>query len=357
MEIDAALKKEFQDDIAAVLGAENLQKFAGKRILIAGGNGFLGSLFKQFFLFCNKAGLISPVCKVVSVDNYLKGNFVINDAINDENLETFNHDLTIPLGFKIHNKKNNNIDFIINCSGNASPTAYMRFPWETMTISQIGTNNLLELAYYKNAKILNFSSSEVLGTPSFEDIPTNEEVTPKVKSMDSRSPYDTTKITIETASWVCKKQFDVDCKVIRPFNVIGRISQNDYRVIPNYLSKLINNQPISVYRPGGQTRTFVYYTDFIVGTLLVLLNGKDLLYHIGNSDNEIGMFDLALKLQAIAGKKDLVSLVDAPEVYRHEPLRRCPSIEKARKELGYNPKIQIDEMLSRLYKWAKENYK
>lgn len=354
MQQDQALEKEFQDDIAVVLGTENLQKFAGKRLLLTGGSGFLGTLFKQFFLYCNKAGLINPPLKIVSVDNYLKNNWVLNDETQDKNLTTITHDLILKIDDKLGNE---DIHFILNCAGCASPFFYLKYPFETSKISTIGTDNLLGLAENKKSKILNFSSSEVLGTPKDEDVPTDEEVTPCVKTMDSRSPYDVTKMYIEMTSWTYKTQKNLDCKVVRPFNIIGRISKNDYRVIPNYLSKLIKNEQISVYKPGTQTRTFCYYTDFIVGTLLVLLNGKDLLYHIGNSDNEIGMYDLAVKLQAIAGKKDLVSLVDAPEVYKHEPLRRCPSIEKARKELGYSPKIQIDEMLGRLYTWASENYK
>jgi UDP-glucuronate decarboxylase len=307
-----------------------------------------------FFIFSNNHHFISPVCKVISVDNYVKGTTTVNDETSDENLEIFNHDLTVPLGVKLGNRP---IDFIINCSGNASPRNYESFPFETMEISTVGTKNLLELALYKNSKILNFSSSEVLGTPPDDQIPSDENVLPSIISLDKRSPYDVTKLYIETLSWVFRNKYNVDCKVIRPFNVIGRFSQNDYRVIPNFLNKISRNEKIEVFKPGSQTRTFCYYTDFIVGSLLVLLNGKEILYHIGNPDNEIGIYDLALQLQEIAGKKDLVSLIETPPLYKNEPKRRCPSVDKAKSELGYFPKINLTEMLQRIYQWSMINYK
>jgi nucleoside-diphosphate-sugar epimerase len=354
MKIDLALELEFKNDISDVMGNENVRKFSGKTILITGGSGFLGTFYKLFLLNANNKGLIDPVCKVISVDNYVKGTTTINDEIIDTNLTIFNHDLTVPLGVKLGNLP---IDYIINCAGNAAPKNYEMYPLETMEISTIGTKNLLELAMYKKSKILNFSSSEVLGTPPDDQIPSNENVLPSIISMDKRSPYDVTKLYIETLSWVFKNKYGVDCKVIRPFNVIGRFSQNDYRVIPNFLNKISKDEKIEVFKPGTQTRTFCYYTDFIAGSLLVLLNGNDLLYHIGNPDNEIGIYDLAMKLQEVCGKTDLVSLIETPILYKNEPKRRCPSVDKAKQELGYSPRINLDEMLNRIYKWSIANYK
>jgi UDP-glucuronate decarboxylase len=327
----------------------------GKTILLLGGSGFLGSSFKNFFLFLNQkriANDFTPIT-VISVDNYIKGTKTLNDETTDPNLITINHDLTTPLGFKLPSRK---IDFIINCSGNASPANYEKYPLETMDISTIGTRHILELAYHLKCPVLNFSSSEVLGTPEAHEIPTAEEVIPKIHSLNKRAPYDVTKLYIETASWVFKNKYGVDAKVIRPFNVIGYFNKNDFRVIPNYLKRVFNNQPIEVFAPGTQTRTFCFYSDFIIGAIKVLLRGKDVIYHIGNSENEISMIDLARKVAALENKPELVQLVETPEVYKHEPIRRCPSIEKARKELGYNPKVDLDTMLSKIHRWAKEDY-
>lgn len=351
MKVDSQLRQEFTRIVSDL--TSHLNRFAGKTILLTGGSGFLGNLYKLFFLYCNNNQYIFPSCKVISIDNYIKGHTTLNDEIKHDCLLSINHDLTTPLGWKL----DGDVDFIINCAGNASPQNYLTYPYETMQISTIGTDLLLQLALNKNAKILNFSSSEVLGTPPDNEIPTSEESIARINSMDKRSPYDVTKLYIETISKVYKDKKGLDCKVIRPFNIIGRVHKNDYRVIPNYLSKILNNEKIQVYKPGTQTRTFCYYSDFITGSLLVLLNGKDLLYHIGNPYNEISMYDLALKIQKIAGKEDLVSLVDTPEVYKLEPKRRCPSIKKAQDELGYNPKIDLDTMLFRIHDWAIENYK
>lgn len=353
MIFDKSLYIEFKNDIIDIIGIDTLNEFTGKTILILGGSGFLGSLYKLFFIYCNKNIFKTP-CKIISIDNYIKGTTTINDELIDENLESINHDLTVPLSLKLNNKK---IDFILNCSGNASPQQYEKYPLETMDISSVGTRHMLELALAHKAKILNFSSSEVLGTPEDKDIPTNEEVIPRIHSTNKRAPYDIGKLFIEGLSWTFKIKYDVDCKVVRPFNVIGRFHKNDYRVIPNYFNKILNDEIINVYKPGTQTRTFCYYTDFLVGTILVLLRGKNLIYHIGNDENEISMYDLALKIQNLVGKTDLVKLVDTPEVYKYEPLRRCPSIEKAKKELGYKPNININEALKRIYEWASINYK
>jgi UDP-glucuronate decarboxylase len=353
MKLDATLAKEFKEDIADALPKDVIQSFEGKTILILGGSGFLGSLYKLFFIFCNNEKIFSNPCKIISIDNYIKGTLSINDETKDDNLENINHDLNTPLGLKLHNKK---IDFIINCSGNASPQQYEKYPLETMDISSVGAKYALELALNHGAKILNFSSSEVLGTPEDKDIPTTEDCIPKIHSLNKRAPYDIGKLFIEGLNWTFKYKYNLDCKVVRPFNVIGRFHKNDYRVIPNYLNKLFNNEKIQVYKPGTQTRTFCYYTDFLVGTILVLIKGENLLYHIGNSDNEISMHELALKMEKIVGRTDLVELIETPEVYKHEPRRRCPSVEKAKQELNYQPKIQLDDALNRIYNWAKNTY-
>ena len=325
--------------------------FEGKTVLICGGAGFLGSLFVQYFLYLNKYKLTDP-CKIISIDNFL-GRKNTGQATG-ENLVNLEHDLTTDLSLKLHNKK---IDFIINCSGCASPYFYERFPLETMEVSTVGTKNLLQIALQHNARILNFSSSEVLGTPPAEFIPTKESYTPTVKTFDKRSCYDVTKMYIETLSYVFKDQFNLDCKVVRPFNVIGYFRQDDQRVIPNFMSKCIKGEKIKVYAPGNQTRSFCWYGDFISGCIKVLTKGKDILYHVGSPENEISMIELAHLVEKICGKKDIVQLIDAPIVYKHEPQRRCPSVDKIKKELNYTLDVGLETALERIYNWAKENYK
>lgn len=341
--------------------AKNIPRnfFYGKTVLLLGGSGFLGSAFKNFFLYCNlivKESLDKkeelPI-KVISVDNYIKGTKTLNDELDDPNLTNLNHDLTTPLGFKLANCK---IDYIINCAGNASPKNYEKYPLETMDISTFGVRHALELAYHHKCPILNFSSSEVLGTPNDNEIPSDESIIPRIHSLNKRAPYDVTKLYIETLSWVFRNKYGVEAKVVRPFNIIGYFNKNDFRVIPNYLNKVLDDKEIEVFTPGTQTRTFCFYSDFIIGAIRVLLFGKDVVYHIGNSENEISMIDLAHKVAALENKPHLVKLVETPEVYLHEPKRRCPSIQKAQEELNYNPSIGLDEMLTKIHSWAKANY-
>ena len=329
----------------------NCHDFEGKTILICGGAGFLGSLFVKYFLYLNKK--FKNKCKVISIDNFLgrtKRNY-----LEDDNLVNLDHDLTSSfLSLKLYKEK---IDFIINCSGCASPYYYERYPIETMDVSTTGTKNLLQTALENNAKILNFSSSEVLGTPPKEFIPTDENYIPTAKTLDKRSCYDVTKMYIETISYVFNDQFNLDCKIVRPFNVIGYFRQDDQRVIPNFISKCLKNEKIKVYAPGTQTRTFCWYGDFLAGCIQVLTKGRDILYHIGNPENEISMIDLAKAVERASGKKNIVELVEPPIVYKHEPRRRCPSVDKIKKELDYSLDIDLDESLGRIYEWAKENYK
>ena len=325
--------------------------FEGKTILICGGAGFLGSLFVKYFLYLNKHKL-GESCKIISVDNFLGRQWA--EQPEDENLSNLEHDLIADPSLKLHSKK---IDFIINCSGCASPYFYEKFPFETMDVSTIGTKHMMKLALQNNAKILNFSSSEVVGTPPPEHIPTDEQYTPTVKTFDKRSCYDVTKMYMETLSYVFNDQFNLKCKVVRPFNIVGYFRQDDQRVIPNFMSKCIKNEKIKLYAPGTQTRTFCWYGDFIAGCIKVLTRGKDILYHIGNPENEISMLQLAKLIEKVCEKEDIVQLVEAPRVYKHEPKRRCPSVDKIKKELGYTVNVGLEESIKRIYEWAKDNYR
>jgi UDP-glucuronate decarboxylase len=325
--------------------------FGAGTVLILGGSGFLGNIYKNFLLYLNKHVFPEAPCLIISVDNYLGRNKPVE--IEDPNLIHLEHDLTTPLHEKLHKYR---IDYIINAAGCASPFYYERYPLETMDISTTGVRHALRLAREHRCPIINFSSSEVLGTPADKDIPSDEKVIPSIHSLNGRAPYDVTKLYIETISWVYRQKYDVNCYVIRPFNVIGYFRPDDYRVIPNFINKAMKGEKLNVYLPGTQTRTFCWYGDFIAGSLKVLIQGDDLLYHIGNSDNEISMKDLAYLVEKVSGKTDLVNLVPTPEVYKHEPQRRVPSIEKARKELGYNPKVNLEEALRRIYNWTVQNY-
>jgi nucleoside-diphosphate-sugar epimerase len=339
---------DFQE-IANNLGEENNQKFAGKTICLLGGSGFLGTIAKIYFLYLNKYILKSP-CKILSIDNYIGRERP--SEIQDINLIHYQHDIEVPLELKLWDQS---IDFILNFSGHASPcgpNGYELWPIETMTTGFIGTLNSLKLAVQNKAAIVLFSSSEVLGTPPDNEIPTPEGAPSRIWSTNKRSSYDTIKLCLEALGWNFRQKYGLNVKCLRLFNCVGYFNLNDKRVIPNYFSKALRNEKITVFSPGSQTRSLSFFTDVLTGILLVLLNGKDYLYHCGKDTEEISMLELAHKVEKVCKKKGLVELVPTPPVYKEEPKRRCPKIDEIRK-LGFEPKVSLDEMLQRLYSYYK----
>lgn len=340
---------DFQE-IADNLGQENNLKFSGKTVCLLGGSGFLGTIAKIYFLVLNKYVLPKP-CKILSIDNYIGRERPTE--IQDPNLIHYQHDIEVPLDLKLHDHK---IDYILNFSGHASPTGpngYEKWPIETMTTGFTGTLNVLKLALHNKCPVVIFSSSEVLGTPPDNEIPTSEGSPSRIWSTNKRSSYDSIKLTLETLGFNFREKYNIDVKCIRLFNAVGYFNLNDKRVIPNFFSKALKDEKITVFAPGDQTRTLSFFTDVITGILLVLLNGKDYLWHCGKDTEEISVIDLARKVEKVCNKTGLVEIVEAPLVYKEEPKRRCPNIDKIR-ALGFEPRVSLDDMLQRIHKYYSE---
>lgn len=330
-------------EIRQALG-EHVFRFENRTVLIPGGSGFLGRAFTGFFQYLNAHVFRFPV-NVITVDNYIVGT---NPQMTPSNgIRHTTHDLAAPLYLKLDRSP---VDYIINCAGIASPAAYLKFPLEVLDVSYIGTRNVLELAVAKNSRVLNFSSSECYGDPPEDKIPTPETYLGQISSTSKRAPYDCGKKVLEALSHVFRTRYGVDVSIVLPFNVYGYMGPNDYRVIPNFVYNAVAGKPITVYAPGTQTRTFVFYSDFIAGALLVLLCGKDFAYNVGRQLGEISMLDLARAVETVFGQKDLVRTVSPPEGYAEEPQRRCPEIRKAQ-ALGYKPTIALHTGLERIKDW------
>lgn len=329
-------------EIVESLG-HSIQRFSGRTVLIPGGNGFLGRAFTSFFQYINAHALGSPA-RIIAIDNFVVGS---NPAqASSEYVTRLTHDLTTPLHLKLRGP----INFIINCAGIASPSSYLNVPLEVLDVSYIGTRNVLELALAKKARVLNFSSSECYGDPPASSIPTPETFMGQISSTGKRAPYDCGKKVLEALSHVFRSAYGVDVSIVLPFNVYGYMGSRDYRVIPNFVHNAAKNIPMTVYSPGTQTRTFCFYSDFIAGALLVLLNGKEFAYNVGTQDGEIGMLDLARAVESTFERSGLIRLVDAPPAYEQEPTRRCPDISRVRM-LGYEPKASLSEGLNRIKSW------
>lgn len=327
-------------EIATALGKDNAE-FAGTTVLLVGSEGFLGQLFQRYFVFLNSE-VIHPPVRVVCMDNQPR-----RDPLPPQ-FSYVQWDITRPVAPVL------SFDWVINLAGLASPKAYSTYPLETVRVSVQGTDNLLALARDVKARAyLGFSSSEIYGDPTV--VPTPESYLGGVEPHCERGCYDHGKLMLENLCYIYHTRHGVNTKLVRPFNVLGYMA-NDGRVVPGHCAKLVAGQRLTVYAPGIQTRTFCWFTDFVAGCVKVLLHGDNRPFNLGNDRNEIGMLDLARKLEAIAGKRDIIDVVHPTKVYSTEPMRRCPDISRAR-SLGYEPQVQLDEALERFWAYAREAYR
>ena len=252
------------------------------------------------------------------------------------------------------------IDIIIHAAGIASPFYYRKKPLETLDVTINGTRNLLNIAKKNKSKFIFFSSSEIYGDPDKANIPTKENYRGNVNSMGPRACYDESKRLGETLCYIYSKYFNVHTNIIRPFNVYGPgMSQNDYRIFPNFAINILTNSIISIYGSGNQTRTYCYVSDAIEGFLRVIKYGKKgEVYNIGNNKPEVSVGQIYKIFKKITTKKIFAKYIKHPKSYpADEPQRRCPDIKKSIKHLNYKPKINLEVGLKKYMDWAKQNYK
>ena len=344
---------------------EALLGVAGKRLLITGGAGFLGYYLVRSILFWNAQAQPSRQIRLTVYDNFVRGlPDWLNELQNDENLTLVRHDITNPLPQDI-----DNFQYIIHAASIASPIFYRKYPIETMQANVNGLSYLLEYCMRQKDKgtpveaFLFYSSSEVYGDPASENIPTPETYNGNVSCTGPRACYDESKRYGETLCVNFARQHDLPIKITRPFNNYGPgLKITDRRVLPDFARDVLNDRDIVIYSDGSPTRTFCYAADAIVGHYKVLLKGrKGEPYNIGADKPEISMTELANKVIKISqdlfgyeGKlvkqqnKEKYYLVDNPN-------RRCPQIDKARSELGYEPGIPLEEGLKRSLLWYSGN--
>lgn len=336
------------DEIVGLLGDE-ARAFSGKTILLTGGSGFLGHYFTAVFAKLNEKVLSEPA-QLVMLDNLITGR---RSGEAPEHCRFVQHDVIQPY------THDGPLDFVIHAAGIASPFHYRAYPLETLDVATIGTRNMLEIAGEHDARLLFFSSSEIYGDPDPAHVPTPESYRGNVNSQGPRACYDESKRLGETLCYVFHGYHGVHANAVRPFNVYGPgMGEADYRVLPNFASRIKAERPISVYGSGNQTRTFCYVTDAINGFMRILINGvPGETYNIGNPKPEISMVDLVKRTQQVLGREVAWSLIEYPDSYpTDEPNRRCPDIRKARTQLGFQPHIDLDDGLARFFAWAALHY-
>jgi len=258
--------------------------------------------------------------------------------------------------------------YIIHVASIASPTYYRRYPIETMDANVNGLRSLLEYSLKQQEKkpvlgFLFYSTSEIYGDPTPENIPTPETYRGNVSCTGPRACYDESKIYGETLCVNFSNQHNIEIKIARPFNNYGPgLKISDKRILPDFANNVINNNDIIMLSDGKPTRTFCYIADAIIGYYKILIRGRTgESYNIGTETPEISMIDLANHVVSTAkelfGYQGIVvkQASSNKEYLVDNPNRRCPVIKKAREELGYDPKISIDEGIARALIWYKTN--
>lgn len=298
-----------------------------KKILVTGGAGFLGSHL------CER--LLNEGNDVVCVDNYFTGqkrNVV--HLMDHPYFELIRHDVTMPFFIEV--------DEIYNLACPASPIHYQYNPIKTVKTSVMGAVNMLGLAKRIRAKILQASTSEVYGDPKIH--PQTEDYWGYVNPIGVRACYDEGKRCAETLFVNYHKQNDVQIKIIRIFNTYGpRMHPNDGRVVSNFIVQALQNKDISIYGDGCQSRSFCYVDDLIDG-MIRMMNSPDSFtgpVNIGNP-NEFTIKELAEKVIRLTGSKSKLIYKPLPS---DDPLQRQPDISLAKKELGWQPIVQLEEGL------------
>ena len=307
-----------------------------QRILVTGGAGFLGSHLCEDLL---KAGH-----EVLCVDNFYtgtKGN--IRHLIGNPNFELMRHDITFPLYVEV--------DAIYNLACPASPIHYQNDPVQTTKVNVHGSINLLGLAKRVGARILQASTSEVYGDPTVHPQP--ESYNGSVSPIGPRACYDEGKRCAETLFFDYHRQHKLQIKVARIFNTYGpRMHPNDGRVVSNFVVQALLNDPITLYGDGSQTRSFCYVDDLIDGLQSLMGSPENFTgpVNLGNA-SEFTVLELAERIVQLTGSRSKFVFNPLPV---HDPQRRQPDLTLARRELGYAPRVTLDEGLRKTIAYFEE---
>ena len=335
--------------MASMLG-HHASKLSGKTILWTGTAGFLGQGVIRLIQHLN-TNVLEKKCRLLAYDMRLPEQAIVNE-FSAAGVEFRSHDLTTrlwPVGEPI--------DYVVHMAGIASPYHYKRRPLETIDVAIEGVRSTLEIARHHGAKFLFTSSSEVYQTATV--LPTPESYIGAIASNNERSCYDVSKLMAENLTYVYHNNLGIDACSIRIFNSFGPgISESDSRILPRIASAIVGNFPISVYSKNIlPTRTYCPSGNTIAGMFLALLNGRSgEIYNIGIDSPELSVTDLVQRIEDACGLRVPHKVVEPEAVYMDEPMRRCPDISKARKTLGYDPIISLDDGLKLFFDWALKTY-
>ncbi len=305
------------------------------RILVTGAGGFLGSHLVD--------RLLGDGHEVLGVDNFFTGARTnVSHQLSDPNFELLRHDVTFPLFVEV--------DAIYNLASPASPVHYQKDPVQTIKTNIIGAVNMLGLAKRLRVPIFQASTSEVYGDPQVHPQP--ETYWGNVNPIGPRACYDEGKRAAETLFFDYNRQHGVPIRVARIFNTYGpRMATGDGRVVSNFVVQALKGEDITIYGDGNQSRSFCYVSDLVDGFVRMMDKTDNLVgpINLGNP-NEVTMLELAEKVLSKTGSKSKLRFEPLPQ---DDPKQRQPEITKAKAELGWEPKVMLDEGLDRTISYFK----
>ncbi|MEZ4709663.1 MAG: UDP-glucuronic acid decarboxylase family protein [Caldilineaceae bacterium] len=307
------------------------------RILITGGAGFLGSHLSD--------RMLAEGHTVVAMDNLVTGNTDnIAHLAGNRDFTFVHHDVSNYIYIQGH------LDAILHFASPASPVDYLGLPIPTLKVGSLGTHNALGLALAKGARLLLASTSEVYGDPLVH--PQIEDYWGHVNPIGPRGVYDEAKRFAEAMTMAYHRYHNVDTRIVRIFNTYGpRMRLNDGRVVPNFIKQALDGEQLTVYGDGSQTRSFCFVSDLVDGIYRLLMSEEHEPVNIGNPA-EITILQFAEKINELTGNSAGIQFKPLP---KDDPKQRQPNIDKARRLLGWEPKVNLDEGMDRTICWFKEN--
>ena len=304
-----------------------------KTTLITGAAGFLGSHLCDRFI---KEGH-----HVIAIDNLITGDIKnIEHHFSNKDFEFIEHDVTK------HIEIAGKLDYILHFASPASPIDYLKIPIQTLKVGALGTHNCLGLAKAKKARMLVASTSEVYGDPLVH--PQNEDYWGNVNPVGPRGVYDEAKRYMEAITMAYHSFHGVDTRIVRIFNTYGpRMRLNDGRALPAFIGQALRGENLTVFGDGSQTRSFCFVNDLVEGIYRLLMSDYHMPVNVGNPD-EITLKDFAKEILALTGNKVKIIYKPLPV---DDPKQRQPDITRAKKLLGWEPKVSRKEGLKITYEY------
>jgi dTDP-glucose 4,6-dehydratase len=314
--------------------AESVKRRAGRSgrepvSVVTGAAGFLGSHLTDY--------LLAQGHRVIGIDNLITGNVAnIEHLAGEPRFRFICQDVTEYLFLA------GPVDYVWHFASPASPADYLNFPIQTLKVGSLGTHKALGLARHKGARFLLASTSEVYGDPEVH--PQSEDYWGHVNPIGPRGCYDESKRFAEALTMAYQREHGLETRIVRIFNTYGpRMRLNDGRVVPNFIVQALKGRPLTVYGDGSQTRSFCYVSDLIEGVYRLMMSDYGLPVNLGNP-TELTVLQFAREILRLTGSRSRIVFKPLPQ---DDPRQRRPDITRARRLLGWEPRVPLEEGLVR----------